>query len=105
MFEVINLRFFTSLPKNIVIQDRQLAIRAGDIIDLLGDVETPYSTQCPISILITAMNMEKIIMHHTGMENPQVIITFPVTVRAFHRNSPDMASLTASGDRADVVCL
>jgi hypothetical protein len=68
-----------------VIQYYYLAIRAGDIIDLLGDVETPYSTKCPISILIIAMNMEKIIMHRTGMENPQVIIAFPVTVRTFHR--------------------
>ncbi len=43
-------------------------------------------------------------MHRAEMEKPQVIITFPVTVRAFHEQSPDMASLSASGDRADVVC-
>jgi len=49
--------------------------------------------------------MEKIIMHHTGMENPQVIIAFPVTVRTFHRQSPDLLSLSASGVLAGVVIL
>ena len=51
------------------------------------------------------MNGIEIIMHRAEMEKPQVIITFPVTVRAFHGQSPDMASLSASGDRADVVSL
>ena len=88
-----------------MIQYYYLAIRAGNILQLIGNIETPYSAKCPISILIIAMNMEKIIMHHTGMENLQVIIAFPVTVRTFHWQSPDMASLSASGDRADVVCL
>ena len=67
-----------------MIQYRQLAIRTSNILQLIGNIETPYSTKGPISILIIAMNMEKIIMHHTGMENPQIIITFPVTVRTFH---------------------
>ena len=74
-----------SLHNNIVVQYYYLAIRAGNILQLIGNIETPYSAKRPISILITAMNMEKIIMHHTGMKNPQVIITFPVTVRTFHR--------------------
>ena len=73
-----------SLHNNIVIQYYYLAIRAGNILQLIGNIETPYSTKGPISILIIAMNMEKIIMHHTGMENPQVIIAFPVTVRTLH---------------------
>ena len=88
-----------------MIQYYYLAVRAGDVLQFIGNIETPYSAKRPISILIIAMNMEKIIMHHTGMENPQVIITFPVTVRTFHRNSPDMASLSAIVVLADVVCL
>ena len=44
-------------------------------------------------------------MHRAEMEKPQVIITFPVTVRAFHWQSPDMASLSASGILASIVCL
>jgi len=44
-------------------------------------------------------------MHRAGMENPQVIIAFPVTVRTFHRNSPDLLSLSASGVLASVVSL
>ena len=89
----------------IVIQYCQLTIRAGNILQLFRYIETPHSTKCPISILIIAMNMEKIIMHHTGMENPQVIIAFPVTVRTFHRQSPDLLSLSASGVLASVVSL
>ena len=88
-----------------MIQYYYLAIRAGDVLQLIGNIETPYSTKGPISILIIAMNMEKIIMHHTGMENPQVIITFPVTVRTFHWQSPDMASLSAIVVLASVVIL
>ena len=88
-----------------MIQYYYLAVRAGDVLQLIGNIETPYSTKGPISILIIAMNMEKIIMHHTGMENPQVIITFPVTVRTFHRQSPDLLSLSAIVVLADVVSL
>ena len=93
-----------SLPKDIVIQDRQLAIRAGDIIQLFRNIETPWSAQGQVGILIITMNGIEIIMHRAEMEKPQVIITFPVTVRAFHGQSPDMASLSASGDRAWFVC-
>ena len=74
----------SSLPKDIVVQDRQLAIRAGDIIDLLGDVETPSSAQGQVGILIIEVSSIEIIMHLAEMEKPQVIITFPVTVRALH---------------------
>jgi hypothetical protein len=51
------------------------------------------------------MNIVEIIMHRAGMENPQVIITFPVTVRTFHRQSPNLLSLSAIGVLADVVGL
>ena len=78
------VRRIVLLPEDIVIQYYYLAVRTSNILQLIGNIETPYSIKGPISILIIAMNMEKIIMHHTGMENPQVIIAFPVTVRTLH---------------------
>jgi hypothetical protein len=51
------------------------------------------------------MNIVEIIMHRAGMENLQVIITFPVTVRTLHWQSPNMWSLSAIGVLADVVGL